>query len=313
MAVNAGADLVIELPFLYACNSAKDFSRGAVEILARTNFVDNIAFGMEDINFDVEPLINLMLNENQDYKNFLHQELKSGASFAKSNSKALEKILQGSSEFISQPNNMLALSYMLEIKKHDYNLKPLKFKREGIFKSKLIREEKNFEMMSDFSREIFFMAEKSNENKLWPLLQNIFIRTSSQELQNIYGIDEGIENLFLKHWKIASCLEDFIGKCVCARYTRSHIRRRLIYILLGLQRSDVKSAMNEKIPYARILAFNENGRKILRNNSDIKLVTRLSKEKNFFSQTEYKASQLYELTLNHQNFSRESNTVLKFS
>ena len=280
MAINAGADLVIELPFLYSCNSAKDFSRGAVEILARTNFVTHIAFGMEDINFDVETLINLMLNENQDYKNFLRYELNSGASFAKANSIALEKILPNSSAFITKPNNMLALSYMLEIKRNNYNLKPLKFKREGVFKSKLIREEKNFELMPKFSREIFFMAENqgrlSDENKLWPLLQNIFIRTYPEELKKIYNIDEGIENLFLKHWKNSNSLDDFIGCCVCSRYTRSHIRRRLIYILLGLQRDNVQAAMNIEIPYARILAFNNKGREILRDNSDIKLVTRLS-------------------------------------
>ena len=86
MAITAGADLVLELPFIYSCSAGQDFARGAVEILGRLKFIAQIAFGMEDANYNVEPLINLLLNENQDYKNFLKHELDSGASFAKAHS-----------------------------------------------------------------------------------------------------------------------------------------------------------------------------------------------------------------------------------
>ena len=317
-AINAGADLVIELPFLYSCSAAKDFARGAVEILGRLNFVDSIAFGMENIDFDVEKLIDVVLNENQDYKNFLRSELNSGASFPKANSIALEKILPGSFDFISKPNNMLALSYMAEIKKHDYKLKILKLKREGNFRSKDIREKilTSLSFTQPLCEGVIKMAYESgrisDENKLWPLLQNIFIRSNPQDLRKIYGIDEGIENLFLKHWRFSHDFNDFIGRCVCSRYTRAHIRRRLIYVLLNLNRDDVIENLKIKIPYARVLAFNQNGREILKKHSDIKIITRLGKEKNFFSQTEFQASQLYELTLNLPNMSRETNTVIKF-
>ena len=145
----------------------------------------------------------------------------------------------------------------------------------------------------------------SDENKLWPLLQNIFIRTSPEDLQKIYGIDEGIENLFLKNWKAANDFDDFIGRCVCSRYTRAHIRRRLIYILLNLKRNEAI----KNLEYIRILAFNEHGRKVLHeNSSEIPLITKAK----LISQIEYRASQLYELTLNSQNMNRELNTVLKF-
>ena len=276
-----------------------------MEILGRSKLVNSIAFGMEDVNFDVEPLINF--NENEDYKKFLRHELDLGASFPKAHSIALEKIFPGISKFISNPNNMLALSYMAEIKRNNFNLKVLKLKREGDIKSKFIRDRIK---AGDFSHgEIILKAQSegriSDENKLWPLLQNIFIRTEPEELRNIYGIDEGIENLFLKHWRYSCDFNDFIGRCVCSRYTRSHIRRRLIYILLNLKRNEINKTLN----YIRILAFNENGRKILRNNkSEIPLIT----QSKFFSQIEFKASQLYELTLNQPDMSRELNTVLKF-
>ena len=203
-------------------------------------------------------------------------------------------------------------------------------KREENFKSKLIREnfEKNSfrrsvsDMLPDYSREILLKAQKdgriSNQEKFWPMLQNIFIRTSAGELRKIHGIDEGIENLFLKQWRLSTSLEDFTGRCVCARYTRAHIRRRLIYILLNLNRFEALGALRGT-PYVRVLAFNETGREILKNfskESEIKFMTRFkdagTKNEKFFAELELKASRLYELSLEHPDMLREFNKVLQF-
>ena len=98
MAVRAGADLVLELPFIFACSAAQDFSRGAINIIARTNFINRIAFAMEDPEFNFDALINI--EDNLEYKNFLRQELSRGASFSKAHSIASEKILPGSFNFL---------------------------------------------------------------------------------------------------------------------------------------------------------------------------------------------------------------------
>jgi len=309
MAIKAGADLVLELPFIFSCSAAQDFSRGGVNIIARTNFINRIAFSMEDPEFNFDALINL--ESNQYYKKFLQFELSLGASFSKAHALAAEKILPGSFNFLSKPNNLLGLSYIKEIKNNNYSLGINFIKREGNFKSKAIREnfEENQEMLPDFSREILLKAKESgkisNQENFWPLLKNIFIRTSNLDLKKIYGIDEGIENLFLKNWQKSQNLEDFIGRCVCARYTRAHIRRRLIYILLNLNRYEAFGLSRVPVPYARILAFNENGRKILRNYSklsNIKFITRQkdakSKLEKSFMSLELKASQLYNLIRN---------------
>ena len=332
LAVNAGADLVLELPFVYACSAAQDFSRGAVEILGRLGFVDSLAFGMEEPGFDLMPLVKVMLNENESYKNFLHEELQRGASFTKANSLALEKILPGSHDFIVKPNNLLALSYALEVEKRQFNMKLIKIKRTGNFQSKIIRDGVNvflqtgkfkqeiFDMLPEFSREKILSASRIiDEKKLWPLIQNIFIRSRADDLRKIYGVDEGIENLFLRHWRASRDLEDFIGRCVCARYTRAHIRRRLIYILLGLDRWEIFGALRRDVPYVRVLAFNGTGREILRRygkNSGIRIITRLteakSKDEKFFAEIEFRASQLHELLMNEPDMKREMQTVLQF-
>ena len=307
MALAAGADLVLELPFLAACSAGQDFARGAVSLLGETAFTDTIAFGMETPDADVTALLHA--EESEAFTRRLRLELSRGASYPKAYALALDAVVHGAGEFISQPNNMLALSYVREINRHTYNWKIIAVKREGDSSSRAIREDLqgNSEMMPEFSLRLLADAELSDESKLWPLLQSVFIRSSPQDLRKIYGIDEGIEGLFMKHWRDSQGLDDFIGRCVCARYTRSHIRRRLVYVLLGLDRREVMEALREGVPYARVLAFNEKGREILRKTSGLRIITRLAEVKgNYFAEVERKASQLYELTLQKPDMNRES-------
>lgn len=308
MALTAGADLVIELPFLFACSAGQDFARGAVRLLA--NFADTIAFGMEEPEFDIMSLMHA--ESTEEFTQALRRELSIGASYPKAHSLALEAVIHGAHEFISKANNMLALSYMREILRNNYKLEVLKMKRQGDFSSKVIRDDLagNSHMLPEFSRSLIAEADISDEAKLWPLLQSIFIRSKPEDLRKIYAIDEGIEGLFIKHWRDSQGLDDFIGRCVCARYTRAHIRRRLIYILLGLERFEVSEALKKGVPYARVLGFSEKGREILRKHSGIRVITRLAEAKGktekYFAEVEFKASQLYELTTNHPNFKHET-------
>lgn len=325
MAIKAGADLVIELPFLFACSAGQDFARGAINLIGRSGLADSITFGMEDLDFPFEYLADEINCKPKKLNSGLQFNLQKGISYSKANALALEDIMPGAYEFISKPNNLLALSYTLEIKRHNYNMKIIPVKRTGDFRSKLIREDMkhNLEMMPEFSRDILTEAmhngRVSDESKLWPLLQNIFIRSEREDLRRIYGIDEGIEGLFIKHWRDSHSLDDFIGRCVCARYTRAHIRRRLIYILLGLERYDVAGAIRGGVPYARVLAFNQRGREILRERSKcsgIPIITRLKDAKSrtgkFFARTEIKASLLYEMLVMNPDMNHETHRVLKF-
>ena len=323
MAVNAGADLVIELPFLFACSAGQDFARGAVGLLARTHIADRITFGMENPEYPFSTLLDAL--DSPEYSRALRQELGRGASYPKASALALECILPGSSEFISKPNNMLAVSYMREIRKNHYGLEVMPVKRDGAVSSRIIREDMraNLGMIPQYSRELLLCAECEgrlcDDGRLWPLLQGVFIRNSAEDLRKVYGIDEGIEGLMLRHWRDSKGLDDFIGRCVCARYTRAHIRRRLIYILLGLDRWEVSGALRAGVPYARVLAFNAKGRKLLRecaDRSEVKVITRLADAEGrtgkYFAGVEFRASQLYELLMNNSDMNRETHRVLQF-
>ena len=49
-ALKNGADLVLELPVLFAAANAEAFARGAVRLLTESGIVDTLAFGSESGN-----------------------------------------------------------------------------------------------------------------------------------------------------------------------------------------------------------------------------------------------------------------------
>src|SRR5699024_1623217 len=47
MAIDNGVDLVLELPFVYSCQSAELFALGAIKTLNALNIIDYLSFGSE--------------------------------------------------------------------------------------------------------------------------------------------------------------------------------------------------------------------------------------------------------------------------
>ncbi len=361
MALQCGADLVLELPFLFSCAAAPDFSAGAVDLLARTHLATHIAFGMEDPETDIGPILNILLHEPPAFKQRLQEEMRRGASYPKAAALALESVIPGSEAFASSPNNLLGLSYLLRVRQKGYPLLPIPIPRVGAGHDEKalgplaslrevtaprsdIADQANAALpsgvrklaclasagairaalrqgsplddnsplaatMPAFSLALLREAEKkgrlcSSPEKMWPLLQGLFLRSTPGELRRVDGMDEGIENLFLKRWRDATSLDDFVGRCVSARYTQGHIRRRLIRLLLGGEHWTAQAVRRTGVHYARVLGFSARGRELLKvrgRASDIPIITRLAAARGptgkSAAQMEFRASALYELLL----------------
>ncbi len=111
MALNSGADLVIELPHPYAMASAEAFAYGAVKILNSIGIVDFISFGSEHGNTDALDFIaGILTSEPQEYRLELKKQLEQGQSYAVSRQKALEKYLQTNSNLVSTNSGFISSS-----------------------------------------------------------------------------------------------------------------------------------------------------------------------------------------------------------
>ena len=115
-------------------------------------------------------------------------------------------------------------------------------------------------------------------------------------------MEEGLEGLFEANIRKAESFDDFIGKCVCARYTRSRLQRQVIRILLGIDKWTDLALQRTGAGYVRVLGYNGAGKKHLRaisKTAKLDIVTRLAAVKELpgkkIAQFEFKASALWEL------------------
>ena len=81
MAVLAGIDMVLELPFVYATGSAYDFAMGAIHMLNKLESIDYLCFGAEtDDLAGMLSVARIFVEEPEEYKQALQTELANGKS-----------------------------------------------------------------------------------------------------------------------------------------------------------------------------------------------------------------------------------------
>ena len=107
------------------------------------------------------------------------------------------------------------------------------------------------------------------------------LRTMSLEnIKNLPDVSEGLENTIKKAALSCNTIEEFINIATSKRYTETRIRRILLYSLLGITKKDMLIS-KKTMPYARVLGFNNNGKKLLseiaKQNPNLELVTSVKK------------------------------------
>lgn len=309
MAIKNGVDLVIELPLVYSISSAENFADGAIKILNSLNIVDYISFGAETNNISLlDKIATILYEEPKKYKELLSKNLDLGLSFPKAREIALISYLDNNNDKeildeLSKPNNILGIEYLKALKKYKSSISPICVKRfkagyndldvqDNIASASSIRNiilENNFEelkkLMPNVSYDILI---KNIENKNYVKDINIFEKQiiynlrkmSLEEISNLPDVSEGLEHLIKTAAISSNNLNDLINSIKSKRYTLSRINRILLYSLLNISKDDIN--LSKKItPYIRILAFNDNGKKLLsaisKANPNINLVTSVSK------------------------------------
>lgn len=144
MALSCGADLVVELPVLWATSSAESFAMAGVTLFEKMGCVDGICFGAEtDDTPLLEMLASILAEEPHSYKTALALALKEGKSFPVARAEAITTYLSQQTDSITPsdfkriniilntPNNILALEYLKAIKRRGSSLEAYPIKREG--------------------------------------------------------------------------------------------------------------------------------------------------------------------------------------
>ena len=290
MAVDAGVDLVVELPFAFACNSAEFFARGGVNILEGLG-CDFISFGSESGDADaLMRVAGVLANEPADFRKALRKHLDLGLSFPKARELAVNETMGlTAGQLLKEPNNILAIEYL----KASRSMMPLTVKRIGgyhdaeyagektgaaadapvkendIVSATAIRRAAIEGNMDEVFR--FMPAEAAGlmkvnagsfadpaEKKLYAMICSEILRREAGDIGEIFGASEGIENKLKKEVHRCASLEELTDAAKSKRYTRAGIARLLIQILTGL------TFIDENAVYARVLAMNEKGGEFIR-------------------------------------------------
>ena len=302
IALKAGIDLVIELPFFFASQSADTFARGAIEILHELK-VEAIVFGSEsnDINKLIE--IAKITTNNKKYDKLVKNYLDDGYNYPTALSNALFDL---TGKRILKSNDILGISYIKEIIKLNSNIKPICIKRTNDFNDTTLYD--NVTSSTSIRNALKNKEEITNQvpEFVKPYLNSVHfiddyyhlikykILSEKNNLKNYQTVDEGIENRILKYIINTSNLDELIFKVKTKRYTYNKINRLLIHILTGFTKEEANSF--DHIEYIRVLGFNNNGRTYLnsiKKDITVPIITSVNSIKNKMLDLEFRTTCCY--------------------
>ena len=131
MALSNGADLVLELPCIYALSPAAGFAAGAVASLEGMGVITDLIFGTEDDDLEtLTSIADVLENEPPAFTSTILEELKLGKSFPTAQDTALASVLS-ESHVASRPNNILAIEYLRALGKIGSPISPHSVRRIG--------------------------------------------------------------------------------------------------------------------------------------------------------------------------------------
>jgi len=278
-AVKCGADLVLELPVVYSAQSAMRFSFGAVSLLQALGCVNLLSFGSE--SGDIEKLKKAAgVISSETFSAYMKSETQKGISYPAARSNILEKGFPTlPAEIISSPNNILAIEYIRAIKALESEIIPVTHDRKMDFKSASYIRDKiyNKENISEHIPEVALSSfgTPCDLSAFDYMVTYHFRKQSAESLREIADVAEGLEYRFIKAAKECFGANELAESVKTKRYTRTRIDRIITNTLLGI--TDEDTALPPQ--YARVLAFNDCGKQILKTageTSQIPFITKMA-------------------------------------
>ena len=305
MALENGADLVVELPFLVSVQAADFFGQGAVAILARLG-MDTLAFGTEEV-LDYQQIANLYTERGQEMELFM-ENLPNSLSYPQK-TQAMWKEFADLDFSGDTPNHVLALAYAKAVAGRKIKLHPIQRQGAGYHSvdkdvdfasATALRQHQNDQnFLERFmpSIALFENASKVNWEDYYPLLRYQIL--SNPDLTIIYQVNQEMAVRIKDAIKTAQTVDELVEIVATKRYTKARVRRLLTYILVQAR----ENALPEGI---HVLGFTEKGRQHLKPlKEQVHLVSRIGKDP--WDAMTQKADQIYQVghpSIAEQNFGR---------
>lgn len=305
IAINNGIDIVLEIPFIYSNQSSDIFSYAALKMLNEFK-IEKLVFGSETNNIDLLSLASSVQIDNKKFDSLVKDYMSKGYNYPSSIGKSIYEL---TGIKIKESNDILGVSYIKEILKNKYNIKPISIKRTNNFKTNTkksniisayeIREflNKNESIKEYVPNNVTPYIKKVDYEKLFNLIKYKVI-SEKNSLNKYHLIDEGIENRIYEGVIKCDNYDDLVKYISNKRVTINKVNRILINIFVGLTKEE---ANNKELSYIKILGLSKNGKKYyskIKKDINIKICNKFEKD---IMNTELKASYLYSIITNDKS------------
>ncbi|MBQ7147580.1 MAG: nucleotidyltransferase family protein [Pseudobutyrivibrio sp.] len=290
-ALICGADVILEIPTIFATSSAREFASAGVQLLASTGIVDTLLFSAEACDrelFITESKKLAELEASGEINNEINALVSQGISYATARAKALKTFL--SEELISSPNNILGIEYCRYIFANNINMDIQVMERQAnqyndlslsgeISSATSIRQHYKLsgeyvavpdEIKSLYKNNYFIKANDISEMLHYKLI-------SVGDFEPYLDCNRDLSDRINNYKKDFISFTQFCELVKSKNYEYSRISRVLCHILLGIKNEEFRDAKeNSYITYIRMLGFSKNGNKLLKSikkNSAVPLIT----------------------------------------
>lgn len=322
LALLGGADIVVELPALYALQSAEGFAAGGVAVANGLHIIDELCFGSESADMDtLKKAAHTLANEDAHFKAGLKRSLSKGVSFPTARTAALKEALGEDAKCIGSPNDILAVEYLKALIRSDSKIRSKAVKRAGasygdtdikgsIASALAIRGAlKTGKVGAAFTALppscYEFLTEYLRKNSpvfpedFFHLLLYKLRAMTADELASVAGVAEGLENKIKKAAANAHDYQGLLAAVKSKRYTHTRLSRIFMCCLLGITQQMQNEANQYQSLYARALGYRQDALPAfsrLCKESRIPVVTAGTQlPQNTLSQTDVHASDVYSL------------------
>ncbi len=280
LALQNGADLILELPVCYATGSAEFFSMGAVSILDSLGCIDSLCFGAETDDLSLlRRIADLLVQEPESYQDALKYALKQGIAFPKAREQGIMAALREEPDTcikaisaLQNPNNILAIEYLKALKRRNSDIQPVLLKREGAgYHSSEVPKSTTNESPLDSPlasatalRALLSRLPISSWKHLIPdqsysLLQNLaekefpvweedlsllmkyqLSKETTDSLSEYADISEELASRIINNRYSFTTYREFTDLLSSKNTTFTHVNRALIHMLLNIKESDME-------------------------------------------------------------------------
>ena len=284
LALAGGADLVLELPTVWATASAERFARGAAELLDATGLVTHLSFGSE--SGTLKPLQAAAKQlDRPEYPEQLRHFLAQGSSFPVARQQAVAALTGTDAQALSTANNNLGIEYLRSLWALNSSIQPMTVRREGAGHNTMTEDAPLphvsatqirrwlTEGKRDCAQPYLLPQTLEQLSSTFPDLAQaeraILLRVRTMTAADWSrlpdsGTTEGLPLRLERAGQQARSLDEFYQLACTKRYTNARLRRLVLWSYLGLTKRDFSAHP----AYLRVLGSNTTGRQLLRQMKD---------------------------------------------